>query len=86
MGPGPSDPSQAPAPASGVRHPVPVQVTSPPWDVRRERAGAPPWLGWCAAIGLFVAIFALVLSTLLELTREMLELGHTPASAGVQER
>jgi hypothetical protein len=53
--------------------------------VRRERAGAAPWLGWCAAIGLFVVIFALLLSTLLQLTREMLELGHGP-TAGVQER
>lgn len=35
-----------------------------------------PWLGGCLAFALFVGIGALVLSTLLELTTELVELGH----------
>lgn len=35
-----------------------------------------PWLSWCLALALFTGIGALVLGTLLELTSELVELGH----------
>ena len=35
-----------------------------------------PWLGWCLALAFFVGIGAVVLGTLLELTTELVELGH----------
>jgi len=35
-----------------------------------------PWLGWCLALAFVVGIGAIVLGTLLELTGELVELGH----------
>ncbi len=35
-----------------------------------------PWLSWCLALTFFVGIGAVVLGTLLELTTELVELGH----------
>ena len=49
-------------------------------------ASLPPWVGWCAALALFVAAAALVLGTLLQLSQELLELGHPGAQLLVDER
>jgi hypothetical protein len=47
----------------------------------------PPWLGWCAALVFFIGVTAIVLGTLLQLTRELVELGHHPdARPSVDER
>lgn len=35
-----------------------------------------PWLSWCLTLALLVGIGAIVLGTLLELTTELVELGH----------
>jgi hypothetical protein len=49
-------------------------------------ASLPPGVGWCAALALFVGAAAIVLGTLLHLTRELLELGHPGSPASADER
>jgi len=49
-------------------------------------ARLPPWAGWCAAIAFCVTLAAIVLGTLLQLTRELVELGHPDPRAIVDER
>ena len=46
----------------------------------------PPWVGWCAALALFVGAAAIVLGTLLQLTEQLLELGHPGIHALSDER
>jgi hypothetical protein len=41
----------------------------------------PPWLSWCLALAVFVGIGAIVVATLLELTSELVELGHSGESS-----
>jgi hypothetical protein len=61
-------------------------------DARRQEgplgglARLPSWLGWCAALVLFVGVAAIALGTLLHLTRELVDLGHPSARALVEER
>ena len=80
-----SDPLRGRAPASGVRHPIPVPRGESVSSAAAARNGLAPWWGWGAGLALFVAIVALVLGTLLQLTHELLDLGHQ-RSLVVQER
>ena len=46
----------------------------------------PSWLGWCLALAFLVGIGAIVLGTLLELTGELVELGHHASGSDTRTR
>ena len=50
-----------------------AQPQDRPLRVPRQLA---TWLSWCLALACFVGIGAIVIGTLLELTSELVELGH----------
>ena len=53
------------------------RATSPrPQEGPLRGAPWPAWLSWCAALLFFAGVVAIVCGTLLQLTRELVELGH----------